>query len=157
MRKIVKLMAILLVLAFIVMQFFQPEKNRSDNNEKHLIYVEDIPSEVKQILKNACLDCHSDNTNYLWYHQPAPVSWMINKHVIEGKKELNLSEWGDMDIFDRIGNLEEICQEAKNKSMPLKSYTLMHPKAKLSDEEIELLCNWTTSFSEQLLEEAIKD
>ena len=157
MRKILLGFVILLVLLLVAIQFFQPEKNVNNLDSGNILQTENVPEEIADILKNACFDCHSDNTKYLWYHKPAPISWMVNRHIIDGKDELNLSEWGEFDIFDKIGTLEEICQETKRKSMPLKSYSLMHPKAKLSEEQIAVLCEWTTKLSEQLLADAIKE
>lgn len=152
MRKLIRILFIFLLVAVLVIQFFQPDKNTSDKTSGHIFEVEaNIPSEIKQILTTACLDCHSNNTNYKWYHKPAPVSWMINKHILEGKDELNLSEWGKFDIYDKIGTLEEICEETERKTMPLKSYTSIHREAKLTDEQISKICDWTEKLSEELL------
>ena len=79
---------------------------------------------------------------------------MINDHIKEGKHELNFSKWGELDIFEKITTLEEISQESSRKTMPLKSYLIMHPKAKLSDEQIKTIENWTTKLGEELLEGA---
>lgn len=153
MRKLYKIVFIILFLVLIVIQFFQPEKNSSDDYSSHIISTEQVPENIKTILTNACLDCHSNSTNYLWFHKPAPFSWMVNNHIVKGKEELNLSEWGEFDIFDKIGTLEEMCKEAERKTMPLKSYSAIHRKAKLSDEQITELCAWAEKLSENLLEE----
>ena len=153
MKRIVKLFAIIVVLAFIVIQFFQPEKNVGEISENHIFKKEELPDDVKSVLQNACLDCHSNTTNYLWYHKIAPVSWMVNKHVVEGKDELNFSEWGTFDIFDKIAALEELCSETEREIMPIKAYVKMHKEAKLSKEQVAMLCDWTEKLSEQLLEE----
>ena len=154
MRKIVLLLGIIIVLGFIVLQFFQPEKNREEITANPIFNQEQVPDKIKTTLTEACLDCHSNNTRYTWYHF-MPVSLMVNKHVIEGKDELNFSEWGKMDVFDKITILEEMCQETERNSMPLKSYKIIHPKAKLKDKEIAELCDWTTKLAEELLAKAI--
>ena len=151
MPRVIRIALIFLLIVFIVIQFFQPEKNRSENNSNHIFKTEQIPANISTILTNACLDCHSNNTNYKLYHKPAPVSWMISKHIVKGKEELNFSEWGEFDVFDKIGTLEEICTETKRKTMPLKSYTAIHRKAKLSDEQIAELCAWSEKLSKDLL------
>lgn len=151
MRKRFKIIFLILLLVIIVIQFFQPEKNSSDDYSKHIISTEQVPENIKTVLTNACLDCHSNSTNYQWFHKPAPLSWMVNKHIVKGKEELNFSEWGDFDIYDKIGTLEEMCKEAERKTMPLKSYTAIHRKAKLSDEQIAELCAWAEKLSEDLL------
>jgi len=151
MKKILQLFFILIVILFIAIQFFQPEKNKGESISDHILEVENIPENIKITLQNACLDCHSNQTNYLWYHKIAPVSWMVNKHVVLGKDELNLSEWGDMDIYDKIGTLEEICQEVERKKMPIKAYVKMHKKAKLTEEQVAELCAWTENLSLEML------
>ncbi len=154
MHRFLRFLLIALLLAFIVIQFFQPEKNIEEVSSNHIFNQEKMPDAIKNLLTDACIDCHSNSTNYLWYHNIAPVSWMVDEHVNEGKSELNFSEWGTMDIFEKITTLEEICQETEHKSMPLKSYRAMHPKAKLSDEQIAQLCDWTTKLAEAQLKKA---
>lgn len=151
MRKIILTLLFLIVAAFIVSQFFQPAKNDSEMGSNHILKQAQVPTEVAGILKHACLDCHSNQTNYLWYHRVAPVSWFINEHIVEGKTELNLSTWGTMEILDKIAALEDMGKEVKNGKMPIKSYQIMHPKARLSKEETDALIAWTSSFSEKLL------
>uniref|UniRef100_UPI003216FFF8 heme-binding domain-containing protein n=1 Tax=uncultured Draconibacterium sp. TaxID=1573823 RepID=UPI003216FFF8 len=157
MRKIVRLAGIVLVVAFVVMQFFHPEKNSADSTENHIFNTEQIPPNIQTILKNACMDCHSNHTSYSWYHRIAPVSWMVNKHIKDGKKELNFSEWSEMDVFEKITKLEEACQETERKTMPIKSYRNIHAVARLTDEQIAELCNWSTKLSEELLAKAIEN
>ena len=151
MRRLIRVVFVLIVLALVIIQLFQPEKNTSDEISNHIIEVETVPDDVKQILTTACFDCHSNNTDYKWYHKPAPVSWMINKHITEGKDELNFSDWGEFNIYDKIGSLEEICEETERKTMPLKSYTTIHRKAKLTEAQISRLCAWTEKLSMELL------
>ena len=151
MKKLFKIVVIILFVVFVIIQFFQPDKNIGEVSANHIFEKEQVPEKIHTMLKNACLDCHSNQTNYLWYHNIAPVSWMVNKHVIAGKDELNLSDWGEQDIFDKIGVLEDICKEVERKKMPLKEYTAMHKEAKLSDEQIAELCAWTEKLGLELL------
>ena len=155
MRKILRIILIIIIVGFIIIQFFRPEKNLGQITDNDILSTQPVPDKVAVILKESCFDCHSDKTRYLWYHKIAPVSWMINNHIKEGKHELNFSEWGGMDIFEKITTLEEIAQESSRKTMPLKSYLIMHPKAKLSDEQIKTIEEWTTKLSEELLEGAV--
>jgi hypothetical protein len=76
---------------------------------------------------------------------------MINKHIEEGKKELNFSDWGTFDEFDKLGALDEIGKEVERKTMPLKSYLLMHPKAKFSEEQTKEFVEWTIALSEEMV------
>jgi cytochrome c551/c552 len=151
MKKFIIISAALLFFAFVVIQFFQPEKNISEKSENLVINTENLPPAVKEALKNACLDCHSDNTKYVWYHKIAPVSWMINKHITDGKKELNLSEWKTLDDYDKIKALEDMKQEIERETMPLKPYVLMHPEAKLDEDTKKAMIAWIDKKSEELM------
>ena len=151
MRKLFKIVFIVVLLAFLILQFFRTEKNISNDYSNHIFEKEQVPENIKLLLKGACLDCHSNQTSYLWYHKVSPVSFMVNKHVEDGKGELNLSDWGEMDIFDKIETLEEICQEVERNKMPLKSYVMMHRDAKLSEEQVAELCAWTEKLGMELL------
>lgn len=154
MRKIIRIFFLVLLVAFIVAQFFRPEKNINEASENSILTLHTVPEDIAGILKNSCFDCHSNNTTYHWYHNISPASWMVADHIQEGKKELNFSEWGNMDVYSKITKLEEMCQESEHRKMPLKSYLLIHHKAKLSDKQIATLCDWTTKLSEELLAKA---
>lgn len=154
MRKILRILFLLILTGFVIIQFFQPEKNLGEHGSDDILAVHKVPADIAGILKESCYDCHSNVTRYNWYHKLAPVSWMINDHVVEGKDELNFSEWGNEDFYDKITSLEEISQETERKTMPLKSYLIMHRKAKLNEEQIEAIRQWATGLGEELLEEA---
>jgi len=151
MRKFIRALLAILLVAFIVLQFFQPEKTTAEITSDHLFKQQTISKNIQVSLNNACMDCHSDQTRYLWYHHISPVSWMVSKHIEEGKDELNFSDWGKLDIYDKIEMVEEICSEVERSKMPLESYTVMHPRAKLSDEQKAELCAWTEKMGMELL------
>ena len=150
MRLALNILALLIVLYLIAIQFFQPKKNNGETTDMHIFKTEQIPENVQLTLTNACMDCHSDYTNYLWYHRVAPVSWMVGKHIAEGKEELNFSAWGELDDYDKIGVYEDIYTEVKNKTMPIRSYRAVHKNARLTKGEIDALCAWTKIESEKL-------
>lgn len=156
MKKVLLFVLGVVIILFIIIQFFQPQKNIGEINSNHIFNQEQLPENIKSILTSACIDCHSNQTNYLWYHHIAPVSWMVDKHVKNGKNELNFSEWGKMDVFDKIKILEEICRETERKTMPLKPYPLMHKKARLTSEQIIEICNWSETLGEEILKKAIQ-
>ena len=83
MKKFFSLKRILLVLlaAFILMQFFRIDTNNpSSPPEKDLIALTKPSAEVASLLREACYDCHSNDTKYPWYSQIAPVSWATGFH-----------------------------------------------------------------------------
>lgn len=103
------------------------------------------PPEIKEILKKACYDCHSNETNWAWYTKVAPISWLTTSDVNRGRKKLNFSEWGTMRSNDQEKMREEIWEEVREESMPLWQYRIMHPSTKLSLEEKNQLRAWTTA------------
>ena len=156
MRRFLIILLVIASVAFITLQFFQPEKNTSTDSANLIFKHEQIPADVEATITNACLDCHSNNTRSVWYDRISPVSWMINKHVVAGKKELNFSEWGTFDDYDKIGALEDIRQEVERSTMPLKSYLLMHPEAKMSEEQKKNLLAWIDKKGNELVNDSVQ-
>ncbi|MCG8524267.1 MAG: heme-binding domain-containing protein, partial [Pseudomonadales bacterium] len=99
-------------------------------------------ADSKQILKTACYDCHSANTEYPWYNTIAPVSYWLADHIEDGKKHLDFSDWQNYDEKKKDHKLEELIEEVKGGSMPLNEYTWTHADAKLSEEQISALVSW---------------
>jgi hypothetical protein len=116
-----------------------------------LIQVTGIPDTLARVFMESCYDCHSNSTNYPWYSRIAPASWFINSHVVEGKAHLNFSSWALMDKAAMISQLDDICSECSEGTMPVKSYLWLHPQAELSQDEIEAICNWTETESLRIL------
>ena len=82
---------------------------------------------------SACFDCHSNETEWPWYTNIAPVSWLTQRDVEQGRDELNFSEWN----LDQEG--DDAAETVRDGSMPPWQYTLIHPEARLSDEQLEAL------------------
>lgn len=89
----------------------------------------DRPS-TRALVARACFDCHSNETRWPWYSQVAPMSWLVRRHVEEGRGELNFSEWNR--AKQEAGEAAEAVSEGE---MPLASYLLLHPSARLSTDE----------------------
>lgn len=152
MRSVVKVAGLLLLLAFILAQFFQPEKNIHEGpSESDLLLVMEVPDQVADLLKNSCYDCHSNHTRYPWYDKISPVSWFLHRHVVEGKEALNFSEFGHLGQRKMISALSGICEVIEDGSMPLVSYRLIHRNAALNDEDVTVICDWSESKAEQLM------
>lgn len=78
----------------------------------------------------ACADCHSNETVWPWYSNIAPISWLIQRDVDEGRKAFNISEWG---VRENEG--EEAAKLVESGEMPLPIYLPLHPEARLSPQE----------------------
>src|SRR5215213_9188 len=100
---------------------------------------------VAAILDRSCMDCHSNKTRWPWYSHVAPVSWFVIDHVNEGRDHLNFSEWGRYSWREQRALLGDICQETQRGTMPLSSYTPMHPGSKMTAEDVKTLCDWTNA------------
>lgn len=100
------------------------------------------PDEVKAILKRACWDCHSNETVWPWYSQVAPASWLAYRDVVEGRRHLNFSEWGQRAPERRAKKQKECGEEVAEGEMPPFFYVPLHPEAKLSDADKKALEAW---------------
>jgi hypothetical protein len=87
-------------------------------------------AQTRQLAKQACFDCHSNETTWPWYSNVAPVSWLTYRDVVNGRAALNFSEWNRPQ--DGAGDAVEA---ARSGSMPPWFYTPLHPKANLSAGE----------------------
>ncbi|KAA2216830.1 MULTISPECIES: heme-binding domain-containing protein [Maribacter] len=141
--KLIRKILIGLLVVFIAIQFYRPEKNLSKENDTAMFLREtNPPEEVRDILQNSCFDCHSNNTVYPWYNNIAPVSFWLADHIEEGKSELNFSEWETYSDKKKDHKLEELYEETERRSMPLKEYTWTHKEAKLTEAQIEAVVKW---------------
>ena len=151
MKKYLKRLLVLLLLAFIVIQFFRPAKNKSEGISANDITKKyTIPDSVLAILKTSCYDCHSNNTNYPWYNNIQPVAWWLADHIKEGKNELNFSEFATYRIGRQYKKLEEVNEQVKKEEMPLESYTLIHGDAKLNKQQKLAVANWVVALRDSI-------
>lgn len=142
-----KKITIFLLIALVLIQFYRPQKNSSSNIlTSDFLLTTKASDTISSIFKISCYDCHSNNTNYPWYSEISPISWLIAHHVDEGKEELNFSVWNTFSEKRKRKKIKEMLNELKEREMPLKTYLPLHPKAKLSDRQIDLLTNWIESL-----------
>lgn len=100
------------------------------------------PEPVRSILARACNDCHSNETRWPWYAYVAPMSWLVTKDVVAGRKHLNLSEWGGFSADKRSSKADSMAEEVEKGEMPLSNYVLIHHDAKLSPADAVALRDW---------------
>jgi len=99
---------------------------------------------TRELARQACFDCHSNETVWPWYTNLAPVSWLTQRDVNEGREKLNFSDYqglrgeeGGKGEDEEEG--EEISEEIERGSMPPWYYVIIHPNAALSDQEKQQL------------------
>lgn len=100
------------------------------------------PAEVKAILRRSCWDCHSNETRWPWYAYVAPASFLVHHDVSEGRKHLNFSEWGGYQAARKAKRQEECGEEVEDGEMPMAVYLPLHPDAKLSEADKQVLEAW---------------
>jgi mono/diheme cytochrome c family protein len=90
--------------------------------------------EARALVKQNCFQCHSNETNWTWYSNIAPASWLIQWDVNEGRQKFNFSDWNK-----NPGELDEMVQVIQEGEMPPVQYTIFHPSAVLNAQQKEAL------------------
>jgi hypothetical protein len=150
-RRKLKWIAIAIAVIFIGLQFTTPRHtNPPVDGAQTLVALTAPPADVSAVFDRSCKDCHSNETNWRWYTYVAPVSWFTVGHVNEGRKELNVSEWGRYGKRMKDTRLKAICAQVRGGTMPLASYASVHRDTKVSPDEVKKICDWTEDIRKQL-------
>lgn len=91
--------------------------------------------QTKELTQRACFDCHSNETIWPWYSNVAPISWLTQNDVDEGRRFLNFSDWG------KVREAFEIPEVVQGGRMPPSYFLIMHPEAKLTQAEKDALAS----------------
>ena len=83
--------------------------------------------ETRALAKQACFDCHSNETEWPRYASIAPVSWLVQRDVNEGRSALNFSEW-----LRPQEEAKEASEEVIEGEMPPLAYKWVHAHARLT-------------------------
>ena len=108
---------------------------------------------TEELARRSCFDCHSNETRWPWYVKVAPVSWFVATDVKRARKAVNFSEWSvqaGRTANTAMGTLAAACAGVTAGHMPPALYRLMHPEARLSEEEAICFCTWTIEESRWL-------
>ena len=108
------------------------------------------PQQITVLLRRACYDCHSNETQWPWYTDIAPISWLVERDVELGREELNFSEWKSYYPATRRRKLQWIQRTLEQETMPPWTYRLLHPSARLNQQELAALGQWVKTSTEQL-------
>jgi hypothetical protein len=146
-----KKIAYILLAALVIIQFFRPARNEASGAQANTLankYA--VPANVNGILQKACNDCHSNKTVYPWYANIQPVAWWLADHVNEGKGELNFDEFLTYTPKKAHHKMEEVIEMVKEGEMPLKSYTIIHRNANLTQEEKVAITDWASGIMKEI-------
>ena len=128
----------LLLLGLIVLVAIQfVPYGRDHNNPRTVQEVRWDSVQTRALAQGACMDCHSNLTEWPWYTNIAPISWLTTRDVEDGRAELNFSEWQRPQEAD----LDEVLSAIREKEMPPVQYRLVHSAARLSDAERQQLAD----------------
>ncbi|NER12603.1 hypothetical protein GWK08_04065 [Leptobacterium flavescens] len=133
------------IILFGLMQLYRPAKNlQSAVNKNDFLLAEKAPSEIALLYKKACYDCHSNNTNYSWFDNIAPLSWYVDNNIKKGVFSLNFSEWKNLTPIDKEIMFSAIPFDIMTDKMPPQKYRMLHPKAELSNNDKTKMIKWLT-------------
>ena len=100
---------------------------------------------VAPLLRKACFDCHSSETNYPWYYDFFLVKDWIDDEIESGRNKLDLSSGfpfkSDLETIDLLRKMKLSLQ---NKTMPPLGYQVFHWYDMLTQKEMETVLDWLT-------------
>ncbi|MGB1248527.1 MAG: heme-binding domain-containing protein [Chitinophagales bacterium] len=142
-----KKIGIAVIIILLIIQFFRIDKTNPSSDVASDIFSNHVASEeIRTIVKNACYDCHSNETVYPWYSNIAPVSWWMKRHIDNGREKLNFSLWGEASVEDQAHMIYESVEMLEKNWMPILSYKLTHSEGRLSEEERNMVIDWLESL-----------
>lgn len=140
-----------LLVVLVLIQFIRPAKNNAEIPSPNSIVKQySVPADVQKSLDVACMDCHSNKTTYPWYSNIQPVGWWLQKHVNDGKRHLNFSEFATYAPKKANHKLEEVIESQNEGWMPLDSYTWIHKDSKLTQQQKDAIVTWAQNVQQQI-------
>lgn len=118
----------LLVVAVLVIQVIP--YGRDHDNPAVAAEPQWVSAEARSLAVTYCFDCHSNETEWPWYSNVAPIAWQIQDHVDEGREELNFSRWD----LEQEG--DEAAETVREGEMPPWNYK---PWRRMSDADRDAL------------------
>lgn len=132
-----------LVFAFVGTQFIQPVSVAETAPHAPVFLDTGAPDTVVHIIDKSCRDCHSSSTVWPWYSRISPISWFVARDVERGRRFLNFSEWARYSDGQKMAYVAAMASAANQDRMPPRNYLLMHPDARLTDQDRQVLKGWS--------------
>ena len=101
-----------------------------------------VPPDVRATLEAKCADCHSMQTRPYIYGRFAPVSWLMERDILEGRRQMNLSAWDTYSADQQLTFEAKIVREMKVRAMPLPQYRMIHWNARITDGDVLAFVRW---------------
>ena len=155
-RRVGRRIAVLLIVGALAIQLARPARtNPPTDPARTMMAIAHVTPEATAVLKRACRDCHSNDTQWPWYSNVAPISWFVIDHVNHGRRHFNYSDWAQLDQDQVTRVLKNTCAMTRKGEMPIASYLWLHPEARVTDRDIVALCDWTDGLLREALESLI--
>lgn len=141
MSRRLKQVALVLVVLFAAAQLVRPGRANPATDPTRTIQAQvGTASGLVAVLDRACAECHSNATVWPWYGQIAPLSWLLAYGVKQGRQAVNFSDWAAYPPERQRELLLESCRDVTAGKMPGSPWTLLHPDARLSAQDIATIC-----------------
>jgi mono/diheme cytochrome c family protein len=119
---------------FLMLQLARPELTSSPATAEL-----EAPQSVKQILKQSCYACHSNERRLSWFDEIVPAYWLVAHDVKEARTHLNFSELGSKSPSQQRAALFQAVNFIRAGVMPLPSYRRLHPDAVVGPLQLAIL------------------
>jgi hypothetical protein len=108
-----------------------------------------VPTDIDAMLHRACFNCHSSETKWPWYSRLPVAGVRIHEDVENARHAMNFSNWPTRPQLAAT-LLQASCAALQAGEMPKAPYTLLHPEARLSEEEKTRFCQWAHGEAREL-------
>ena len=153
MSKFLKWLGAISLILFAATQFVRPSRvHRKVIESQTIEAVTGMPGDVAGVLYRSCGNCHSEKTDWRWYSNVAPVSWLQMADVGMARDAMNFSRWSILTPAQQSDRLAHICKLVRDGDMPPWYYKPLHPGGWLSNDEVNRICAWTQAERQHLPE-----
>ena len=101
-----------------------------------------VPQQVRDLLIAKCADCHSTETRAPLYGRLAPISWLLERDILEGRKHMNLSAWDTYSPDEQQTLQAKILTQTRTRKMPLPQYRNIHRGSAITTADLALFTQW---------------
>jgi len=102
-----------------------------------------VPPAVREMLTTKCADCHSAQTRAPLYGRFAPISWLMERDIVEARNAMDLSLWEQYSAEEQEVFKAEIATLVKRRAMPPLQYRVIHRNATITDTDVAALNEWS--------------
>jgi cytochrome c len=144
-RRAVQLAALTLITSLLLARvhpFGDAGLYSGSHDKAALLANSNVPPQVRDLLAAKCADCHSSQTRTPFYGHFAPISWLLERDIVEARQHMNLSQWDTYTPDQQQTLIAKIVQETKSHEMPLPQYTLIHRDARITAADLQTITAW---------------